>query len=367
MSNNPTVLEIDVSAIQHNLGYFKTKIKSNTKLLVVIKAFGYGSDSIAIAKILEKEKADYLAVVYADEGIALRKAGITLPILVLHPQIENFERIITYNLEPNLYNFRTLQAFIQLSQRKKLKNYSVHLKFNTGMNRLGFNESDLSKIIEIIKNEKSIKIISLYSHLAASEDLKEKEFTKNQIALFEKMSSELSNYLPYIPLKHLANTSGILNYPEAQFDMVRLGIGFYGFGNNPMETEKLKNVCTLKTKISQIQILKKGDTVGYNRKFVVEKDTKIAILPIGYADGLNRNLGNSKGFVYIDKQKVPIIGNICMDIIMVDITDISCEEGDDVVIFNHQKHVLDFAKITTTIPYEILTSISQRVQRNLIS
>ncbi len=367
MSNNPTVLEIDVSAIQHNLNYFKSKIKNNTKLLVVIKAFGYGSDSIAIAKILEKENADYLAVVYADEGINLRKAGITLPILVLHPQIENFASIITHNLEPNLYNFKTLQAFIQLSQKKKLKNYPVHLKFNTGMNRLGFNESDLSKIAEILKNENSIKIISFYSHLAASEDLKEKDFTKNQISLFEKMSAKLSNSLPYIPLKHLANTSGILNYPNAQFDMVRLGIGIYGFGNNTLETKQLKNVCNLKTKISQIQVLKIGDTVGYNRKFVVEKPAKIAILPIGYADGLNRNLGNSKGCVYINKQKAPIIGNICMDIIMVDVTDISCEEGDDVVIFNHQKHILDFAKITTTIPYEILTSISQRVQRKLIS
>ncbi len=364
MSNNPTVLEIDVAAIQHNLNHFKSKI--NTKLLVVIKAFGYGSDSIAIAKILEKENVDYLAVVYTDEGIALRKAGISLPILVLHPQIENFESIITYNLEPNIYSFKTLQGFLELSKKKNLKNYPVHLKFNTGMNRLGFNENDLSKIAVLINNQNSIKIVSFYSHLAASEDLKEKEFIKKQIALFEKMSAILSKSLDYIPLKHLANTSGILNYPEAQFDMVRLGIGFYGFGNNPVETKQLKNVCNLKTKISQIQVLKKGDTVGYNRKFIVEKPTKIAIIPIGYADGLHRNLGNSKGSVYINNQKAPIIGNICMDICMIDVTEISCEEGDEVVLFNHQNHVLDFAKIMDTISYEILTSISQRVQRTLM-
>jgi alanine racemase len=366
MSNNPTVLEIDVSAMQHNLNYFKSRISEHTKLLIVIKAFAYGSDSIAVAKILEKEKVDYLAVVYTDEGIALRKAGITLPILVLHPQIENFEHIINYDLEPNLYSFRTLQAFVELSKQKKLNDFPVHIKLNTGMNRLGFNENDLPKIVEIIKNENSIKIISFYSHLAASEDLTEKEFTNNQIILFEKMTAVLSNSLAYTSLKHLANTSAILNYPEAQFDMVRLGIGFYGFGNNPKETVHLKNVCNLKTKISQIQVLKNGDTVGYNRKFVVEKPNKIAILPIGYADGLNRNLGNSKGCVYIQAQKAPIIGNICMDIIMVDVTDISCEEGDEVVLFNHQNHVLDFATILNTIPYEILTSISQRVERKLI-
>jgi len=366
MGNNPTVLEIDTTALLHNFSYFKSKIKKSTKLLLVIKAFGYGSDSIAIAKLLEKEKADYLAVVYTDEGIALRKSGIKLPILVLHPQIENFETLILHNLEPNLYNFRSLHSFLKVAHDKNLKNYPVHLKLNTGMNRLGFNESDLENLTEILKNESSIKIISFYSHLAASEDLNEKIFTQNQIILFKKMCHILSDSLAYFPLKHLANTSGILNYPEAQFDMVRLGIGFYGFGNNPHETKHLKNVCNLKTKISQIQFLKKGDTVGYNRKFTVEKPSKIAIIPIGYADGLNRNLGNSKGSVYINNQKVPIIGNICMDISLLDVTEIPCEEGDEVVIFNHQNHVLDFAKITTTIPYEILTSISQRVQRRII-
>jgi alanine racemase len=366
MSNNPTVLEIDTAAILHNFKYFKSKIKKNTKLLVVIKAFGYGSDSIAIGKILEKEKVDYLAVVYTDEGVTLRKAGIKAPILVLHPQIENFETLIHHNLEPNLYNFRSLHAFLKIAQHKNLKNYPVHIKLNTGMNRLGFNESDLQNLTEIIRNDSSIKIISFYSHLAASEDPSEKEFTKNQITLFEKMCHFLSDSLDYSPLKHITNTSGILNYPEAQFDMVRLGIGFYGFGNNPLETKQLKNVCTLKTKISQIQFLKKGDTVGYNRAFIVERPSKIAIIPIGYADGLNRNLGKSKGSVYINNQKVPIIGNICMDICLLDVTEIPCEEGDEVVVFNRQNHILDYAKITTTIPYEILTSISQRVHRRII-
>lgn len=366
MSNNPTVLEIDASAIQHNLNYFKSKIKNSTKILAVIKAFGYGSDAIAVAKILENENADYLAVVYADEGIALRQANINLPILVLHSQIENFETIIAHRLEPNLYNFRTLQAFLKIAQIKKLKNYPVHLKLNTGMNRLGFNESEIPEIKEIIRHQKFVKITSFYSHLAASEDSSEKEFTLNQITLFVKMCDTLSDCLPYKPIKHITNTSGIINYPEAQFDMVRMGLGFFGFGNNTFETSQLKNVCNLKTKISQIQYINKGDTVGYNRKFKAEKASEIAIIPIGYADGLHRGLSNFKGSVYIKGNKVPIIGNICMDITMLDITGLDCKEGDEVVIFNHQSHILDLAKITDTISYEILTSISQRVKRRVI-
>jgi len=366
MSNNPTVLEIDSSAFKHNLSYFKSKIKENTKLLVVLKAFGYGSDSIAIAKFLEKEKVDYLAVAYCDEGVALRESNITLPILVLYPQIENFEAIIAHNLEPNLYNIRTLNEFLKIAQDKRLNRYPVHLKLNTGMNRLGFNENDIPKLKEVIHNQNFIRIISIYSHLAASEDPKENEFTQNQISLFKKMYLSIQDCLSYKPLKHISNTSGILNYPKAQFDMVRLGIGFYGFGNSKEETKQLKNVCNLKTKISQIQALKKGDTAGYNRKYLAQKPMKIAILPIGYADGLNRNLGNSQGSVYINKQKASIIGNICMDIILVDVTNITCEEGDEVVIFNQQNHILAFADTTTTIPYEILTSISQRIRRTVI-
>ena len=366
MNNNPTVLEIDTSAINHNLRFFKSKIQEKTKILVVIKAFAYGSDLVAIGQILEQQKIDYLAVAYTEEGVSLRKANINLPILVLHPQVENFETIIKNNLEPNLYNFRTLNHFIKIAASKKLKNYPIHIKVNTGMNRLGFKENEIIQLQKKLQNLTNLKVISFYSHFAASEDKNETEFTKQQIISFNKICNLLNKSLDYKPLKHIANTSGIINYPEAQFDMVRLGIGFYGFGNDKVVTEKLKNVCNLKTKISQIQFLKKGETVGYNRKFKVEKESKIGILPLGYADGLNRNLGNNVGSVYIKNQKAPIIGTICMDIAMIDITGIDCEQGDEVIIFNHQNHVLEFAKKTTTISYEILTSISQRVRRVIV-
>lgn len=366
MSNNPTVLEIDTSAIKHNLQHFKSKIQEATKLLVVIKAFAYGSDAIAIAKILEQQNVDYLAVAYTEEGVALRKANIKLPILVLHPQIENFESLIAYNLEPNLYNFRSLNYFIKIATLKKLKNYPIHIKINSGMNRLGFKENDIKALASLLQNLKNLKIVSYYSHLAASEDKNEQEFTNHQINTYNKITNTLNKYLSYTPLKHISSTSGIINYPEAQFNMVRLGIGFYGFGNDESETTKLKNVCNLKTTISQIQSLEKGETVGYNRKFTAKENTKIGIIPLGYADGLNRNLGNSIGSVYIKNQKIPIIGTICMDITTIDLSGVNCEEGDEVIIFNHQNHILDLAKKTTTISYEILTSISQRVRRKII-
>ena len=234
------------------------------------------------------------------------------------------------------------------------------------MNRLGFKNYDLNKLKNYLKELDHLKIRSIYSHLAASEDPQEKDFTQQQIYDFYQMSDALIDVLNYKPLRHISNTSGIINYPEAQFDMVRLGIGFYGFGNNKSETKNLKNVCNLKTKISQIQTIKKGETVSYNRKFKAEKTSKIAVIPIGYADGINRALGNGKGYVTINDQKAPIVGTICMDIIMVDVTNIECKEGDEVIFFNNQEHILDFAKNTNTIPYEILTSISQRIRRKIL-
>ncbi|MCF6223476.1 MAG: alanine racemase [Flavobacteriaceae bacterium] len=366
MNNSPTVLEIDTSAIKHNLRYFKSKIQGTTKLMVVIKAYAYGSDAIAIAKILENQQVDYIAVAYTYEGIALRKANIKLPILILHPQIENFELLIAHDLEPNLYSLRTLNHFIKISNSKYLNAYPIHLKINSGMNRLGFKEKDIENLTSTLQNTKHIKIISYYSHLASSESQNEIEFTNKQISLFTKITDALNTNLFIKPLKHILNTSGIINFPEAQFDMVRLGIGFYGFGNSKLETSRLKNVCNLKTKISQIQTLKKGEAAGYNRRFIADNQTDIGILPIGYADGINRNLSNGKGFVYINKFKVPIIGTICMDITMINLDGIKCKEGDEVIIFNHQDHILDMAKINNTISYQVLTSISQRVRREIV-
>jgi len=365
MSNNPTVLEIDTNAIKYNLQYFRSRIQNNTKLLVVLKAFAYGSDSIAIAKILEKLNVDYLAVAYVDEGIALREANIKLPILILHPQIENFDKIIPYDLEPNLFNFRSLDKFNEIAEKIKISDYPVHIKLDTGMNRLGFKENELGQL-QTLLHANSLKVISIYSHLASSEDQKEKKFTLKQITSFKQLFKSLIKSLPYTPLHHITNTSGILNYPEAHFDMVRLGIGLYGFANMENETVKLKNVCNLKTKISQVHFLEKGESVSYNRKFTAENNSKIGIIPIGYADGLNRNLSNNVGYVTIKNKKAPIAGTICMDMTMIDLTGIDCKEGDEVIIFNHQNHILEIANKTSTIPYEILTSISQRVNRKLI-
>jgi alanine racemase len=362
-NNHVTVLEIDSESILFNLNYFKSKLHENTKILVVIKAFGYGSSAVEIAKLLEP-KVDYFGVAYLDEGAALRNAGIKTPILVLHPQKATIEKIIKYELEPNIYSINLLKAFIEKAAQLKLQNYPIHLKFNTGLNRLGFAEKDITEITELINNQKALKVTSIFSHIAASEDLKEREFTLHQINRFKAASSELINRLPNIPFRHMLNTSGIINYAEeAQFDMVRLGIGLYGFGNDKKETEKLKNVLTLKSVISQIHTIEKGETVGYNRAFKANSTIKTATIPIGHADGISRQFSSGNGYVYIKNKKAPIVGNVCMDMIMVNITDINCNEGDEVLVYKNQFHIEELAKSINTISYEILTAISQRVTR----
>ena len=364
MNNHVTVLEIDGSALKHNFQYFKQKLESDTKILVVVKAFGYGSEAVKIAKFLEKD-VDYFAVAYTDEGIALRTAGIESPILVLHPQIQNLELIIEHQLEPNLYNFKIFNAFLTLADVKLLLNYPVHLKFNTGLNRIGFWHTDIPKIISQLKETNHIKVTSLFSHLAASDDLAEKEFTTNQINDFAYIVKQFYTHLEYKPVVHALNTSGIINYPQAQFDMVRLGIGLYGFGNDEKETQQLKNVVSLKSIISQIHNIEPGESVGYNRAFTANKLTKTATIPIGHADGISRKLGNKNYSILVNNQKAAIIGNVCMDMIMVDVTSVDCNEGDEVIIFNSQEMVNEMAEKAETISYEILTAISQRVKRLL--
>jgi len=362
MNNHVTVLEIDANAVLHNLNYFQQKLKKDTKILVVVKAFGYGSDAIEIAKIVA-DKVAYFAVAYTQEGIALRKAGIKTPILVLHPQKQNLESIVAYHLEPNLYNFTILEAFLKIADETPLMNYPIHIKFNTGLNRIGFWHTDVPALLSVLKASNNIKVQSIFSHLAASDDLEENDFTINQINNFAYIVKQMYEHLGYQPMIHILNTSGIINYPKAQFDMVRLGIGLYGFGNDEQETAQLKNVCTLKSVISQLMMIEPGETVGYNRAFVAKDPTKTATIPIGHADGILRKLGNGNGFVLINNKKAPIIGNVCMDMIMVDVTKIDCKEGDEVVLFNHQQMVEEIAAVCETIPYEILTGISQRVQR----
>lgn len=358
-----TVLEIDLKALTHNFNYLKSKLTPETKFLAVVKAFAYGSDAIEVAKHLENSGADYLAVAYVKEGIALRDAGVRLPILVLHPQPVNFKTLIERCLEPSLYSMKVLKSFITISETCNQKQYPVHIKFNTGLNRLGFNVSAIEEITEQLIKTNAVRTKSIFSHLAASEDLNEITFTQQQISSFKQIASKFSERIGYQPWLHMCNTSGVLNFPEAHFNMVRCGIGLYGFGNSPIEDKNLMPIASLKSVISQIHTVNKGESVGYNRAFNAENTTKTATIPIGHADGLNRTYGKGNGCVLINHQKAPIIGNVCMDMIMVNVTNIDCNEGDEVIVFDAQHTAHDLAQSANTISYEIITSISQRVSR----
>jgi alanine racemase len=358
-----TVLEINLNAISHNLNFYKTKLQKETKLMVMVKAFGYGNGGFEIAKLLEHHKVDYLGVAFSDEGISLKNAGITIPIMVLNPESTSFEAIINYQLEPEIYTINGLKAFVKTAELKKVSHYPIHLKLDTGMHRLGFQEGDIKDLIEILENNNYVQVKSILSHMAASDNLEHIDFSILQIHLFDTLSSELMLALKINPIRHMLNTSGISNFPEAQFDMVRLGIGLYGISNDDEEQKYLQNVGTLKSIISQLRTIPKGDSVGYGRRFVAEKETKVATIPIGYADGISRQLGNGVGYVVINNQKAAIIGSVCMDMLMVDVSDIECKEGSTVIIFGEQPTVKALATLLNTIPYEILTSISQRVKR----
>lgn len=358
-----TVLEIDLGALAYNYRYLRSKAGKGVKFMGVVKAFAYGNDEVVIAKKLSELGVDYLGVAYASEGISLRKAGIEKPILILHPQSFNFEEIIENCLEPSIYSEFVLREFIKTAEKLNQKNYPVHLKLNTGLNRLGFNEAQLPNVLDSLSKTQAIKVIGLYSHLAASEDWKEREFTLGQINRFRKMAFEIVNAIGYRPILHITNTSGIINYPEAAFDMVRSGLGLYGFGNDPEIDKNLKPIGTLKTIISQIIDLKPGDTVGYNRAYKAEDEIRMATLPLGYADGIHRQFGNERAGVFINGRFAPIIGNVCMDMIMVNITGIPCEEGDEVIVFGEPQPAPEFARKAGTISYELIAGISQRVKR----
>ncbi|KAA1247267.1 alanine racemase [Aquimarina sp. RZ0] len=361
-----TILEINLAHLTHNYIYLKSKLHPDVKLLAVVKARGYGSDAIAMATHLQKIGVDYFAVAYVSEGIALREAGIKTPILVLHPQVVNFSTLIKYHLEPSIYSTRILREFITIAEEKNQKEYPLHIKFNTGLNRLGFWENDIDYIINRIQETNAIRVTSIFSHLAASEDHNEKDFTLGQINSFKKITLEMIDRLGYVPILHQCNTSGILNYPEAHLDMVRAGIGLYGYGNEAKYDSELKPVAFLKSIISQIHTLEPGETLGYNRAFTASHFTKTATVPIGHADGISRQYGNKKGFVTIHNKRAYIIGNVCMDMIMVDITDIECKEGDEVVLFDDNSSASVIAESAGTISYELLTAISPRIKRVII-
>ncbi len=362
-TTNETVLEIDLNALAHNYRYLTSKLNSETKVMAIVKAFGYGSDAVEAAKELAQLGVDYFAVAYVNEGVALRDAGIDTPVLVLHPQPVNFEILIDRCLEPTLYSSRIFKSFVSTAEEKGQENYPVHIKFNTGLNRLGFLDSDIDWIVENLSRTKTIKAVSLFSHLAASEDEQEREFTLQQINQFKIISAEMIQKLGYSPLLHQSNTSAIINYPEANFDMVRTGIGLYGYGNSATVDKHLKPVATLKSVISQIHEIEPGETVGYNRAYRAKGYEKTATIPLGHADGISRQLGNEKGSVLIHGKKAPIIGNVCMDMLMVNITGIDCKEGDEVIILGENQTAVQLAEAMGSISYELLTAISQRVKR----
>lgn len=361
-----TVLEINLNAIVHNLNYFRGKIKSDTKIMAMVKAFSYGSGSFEIANILQFHRVDFLAVAYADEGIELRKAGITMPIMVMNPEEQSYDSMLQYNLEPEIYSFRVLSLFEETLKRSEHDSehpIPIHIKLDTGMHRLGFDEGEVNELIVRIKNNKHLTVKSVFSHLAATDESEHDDFTWHQIKKFNEMSAKIKSHFTYPIMKHILNSAGITRFPDAQFNMVRLGIGLYGIGAGTLEQAQLQNVSTLKTSISQIKNIPANETIGYSRKGIATRDIQIATVPIGYADGLSRKLSGGKGKMIVNGQYAPIIGNVCMDMCMIDITDINANENDEVIVFGEAYPITEVAKDVGTIPYEILTNVSRRVKR----
>lgn len=356
-----TILEINLNALVDNLNYYRGKLKPETKMVCMIKASAYGAGSYEIAKTLQDHKVDYLAVAVADEGSDLRKAGITSSIIIMNPEMSAFKTMFDYKLEPEVYSFHLLEALIKKAEKEGITNYPIHIKLDTGMHRLGFNAEDMPELIRILKSQTALIPRSVFSHLVGSDNERFDAFTRRQIELFEKASAELQAAFPHKVLCHICNSAGIERFPGAQFDMVRLGIGLYGI--NPVDNSIIHNVSSLHTTILQIKNVPREDTVGYSRKGVLDRDSKIAAIPIGYADGLNRHLGNGHAYCLVNGQKAPYVGNICMDVCMIDVTDIDCKEGDKVEIFGDHLLISTLSDILGTIPYEVLTGISTRVKR----
>lgn len=356
-----TMLEVDLDAIIHNFKYFRSKLKSGTKIICMVKAFGYGVGSYELAKTLQDQGCDYLAVAVADEGYELRREGISMPVIVMNPEMNSFNTLFDNHLEPEIYSFRILKAMLKEAEKRGITQYPVHIKLDTGMHRLGFEKEDVPELIQILSNQSYLKVRSAFSHLAGSDSPLHDEYTISQLTSFESLSNKLESALSYPIMKHVLNSAGIERFPQFQSDMVRLGIGLYGV--SVVDKHILKNVATLKTTILQIKNRKKDETVGYNRNGVLFRNSRIACLPIGYADGLDRKLSNRKGSVLIDGKRCPIIGNICMDLCMVDVTDTNAKEGDSAIIFGKEITIEEIAGQLETIPYEILTSISARVKR----
>jgi len=364
--SHETVLEINLNALVYNLNYYQNKLKKGTKVMAMVKALSYGSGGYEIANVLQYHNVDYLAVAYADEGIELRKAQISTPIMVMNPEEESFDLMKKFSLEPEIYNFRTLRLLIEsISAYESKEPYKipVHIKIDTGMHRLGFLPDEIDELLAMLKQNDSIVVRSVFTHLAASENNNEDDFSQQQIKTLEKVCARMKEEISNPFLMHVLNSAGISRFPDAQFDMVRLGIGLYGISFSEEEQQYLQNVSSLSSIISQIKTISAPDTVGYGRRYTAGGNARIATVPIGYADGLNRRLGNGKGFMIVNGKKAPIIGSVCMDMCMLDITGIEAKEGDIVYVYNDAATIKELAAKLDTIPYEILTSVSSRVKR----
>ncbi|HBH25393.1 MAG TPA: bifunctional UDP-N-acetylmuramoyl-tripeptide:D-alanyl-D-alanine ligase/alanine racemase [Cytophagales bacterium] len=357
-----TVLEINLDALLHNLNFYRSQLQDHTKILVMVKALAYGSGNHEVATLLQQHLVDYLGVAFPDEGVHLRQNGIKLPIMVLNVEDSAFDKIIDYKLEPEMYCIRQLRSFAKIAGKLD-EAVKIHLKFDTGMHRLGFEWQHIDELIALLIENPKLEVASVFTHLAGADESEHNSFSRKQVEEFRKMATLVENKLNISPIKHVLNSAGIIRFPQYQMDMVRLGIGLYGFESNQIQEASLKPISTLKSTISQIKKLKKGETVGYSRKGKVEKDSTIATIAIGYADGYSRAFSNGVGKVLVNGHLAPVIGNVCMDMTMIDISGIDAEEGDEVIIFGEQPTIKDLAGSIGTIPYEILTNVSERVNR----
>lgn len=356
-----TILEVNLGAMVANLNHYRSYLKPETKMVCMVKASAYGAGSYEIAKTLQEHRVDYLAVAVADEGSELRKAGITANILIMNPEMTAFKTMFDYKLEPEVYSFHLLEALIREAEKEGIANFPIHVKIDTGMHRLGFAPEEMPLLIDRLRRQNAVIVKSVFSHLVGSDSPLFDSFTRRQIETFEKAAGELQAAFPHKILRHICNSAGIERFPGAQFDMVRLGIGLYGI--NPIDNSVMHNVSTLKTTILQIHDVSEDETVGYSRKGHLTRLSRIAALPIGYADGLNRHLGNGHCYCMVNGQRAYYVGNICMDVCMIDVTDIDCKEGDTVEIFGDHLPVTVLSDALETIPYEVLTSVSGRVKR----
>ncbi|MBC3540791.1 bifunctional UDP-N-acetylmuramoyl-tripeptide:D-alanyl-D-alanine ligase/alanine racemase [Rufibacter sediminis] len=359
-----TKLEVNLDALVHNLNYYRTKVPTQVKIMVMVKAFAYGAGAYEIANLLQFHRVDYLAVAYADEGISLREHGITLPIMVMNPSPDSFLKMQQYSLEPEIYSPDLLHRFLDYFPEKSLKTPRIHLKLDTGMHRLGFDAAELAEALQVLDQVPHVRVQSVFSHLAGADESLYNDFSREQISAFKQMASLVEKELGYPVTKHILNSAGIVRFgEEAAFDMVRLGIGLYGVESAGQEQGNLQTVGQLKTTVSQVKAIKAGDTVGYSRRGVAEAAKQTATIAIGYADGYDRRFGNGVGEVLINGQKAPIIGNVCMDMCMVDVTGLDVQAGDEVLIFGQELPLTYLAARIGTIPYELLTNVSTRVKR----